>query len=148
MKMDKLHDGLDCEPPLVCTRPGGLGDDIVPVSNVLRVIDGDSFVCNIARWPKLLGHKITIRVRDLWCPEMRSADPDRFRRATQAKRALEKLILGRRDVVLYRPKRGKYFRIVADVAVGNVNLREFMSLHGHNEREKTNGRGNKKTSES
>lgn len=118
------------EIPLVCTRPEGLGDSIVHVDRLIRVIDGDSFVCCVHRWPALLGKNITIRIAGVDCPEMRSKDTDVFRKAFQAKRNLEKHLTGCRDITLFQPKRGKYFRVVADVMAGGVDLRKQIIENG------------------
>ena len=118
------------EIPLVFTRPEGLGDSVVKVDRVIRVIDGDSVVVCVHRWPELLGKDITIRIAGVDCPEMRSKDPDIFRKAFQAKRNLTKLLVGCREIYLLKPRRGKYFRIVAEVLAGGVNVGQQIIENG------------------
>jgi endonuclease YncB( thermonuclease family) len=83
-------------------------------ARVLRVIDGDSFVAEAHVWP---GHKVTVsvRIRGVDAPEIRSRCAAEREAAEGARAALEAMIAGR-PVALTNIGGGKYYgRVLADV---------------------------------
>jgi endonuclease YncB( thermonuclease family) len=89
----------------------------VVVDQVTSIYDGDTFRCNINGWPPIIGHRIGIRINGIDTPEMRDKRPAIRELARQAKMfAVEKLRTAK-QIELRNIKRGKYFRIVADVYV-------------------------------
>ena len=98
-----------CGPAAAETMPG-------PVeARVLRVVDGDTFVAEALVWP---GHavRVSVRIRGIDAPEMRSRCAAEKRAARQARAALERLI-GGSPVSVSNIGGGKYYgRVLADVA--------------------------------
>jgi len=98
----------------------------VIVSKVVSVYDGDTFKADIEHYPDLIGKNINIRVNGVDTPEIRGKcqlEKDLAYRA----RDLTKTFLERADiVVLYNMKRGKYFRIVADVNADGYELSKLL----------------------
>ena len=83
-------------------------------ATVLRVIDGDTFVAEARVWP---GHsvRVSVRIRGIDAPEMRSRCAAEKRAALRARAALERLI-GDRPVSVSNIGGGKYYgRVLADV---------------------------------
>jgi len=99
------------------------GFDGVAVYNVevVRVIDGDTFVVNIHNWPDIIGKEISVRVKGIDTSEPNSED---WKDRESARRATEftKEMLANRRVNLINIERGKFFRIVADVYVDGESL--------------------------
>lgn len=83
-------------------------------ARVLRVIDGDSFVAEARVWP---GHTVTVsvRIRGIDAPELRSRCAAERAAATNAREALRSLI-GEGPVALTNIGGGKYYgRVLSDV---------------------------------
>lgn len=83
-------------------------------ARVLRVVDGDTFVAEALVWP---GHavRVSVRIRGIDAPEMRSRCAAEKRAARRARAALERLI-GGAPVSVSNIGGGKYYgRVLADV---------------------------------
>lgn len=101
----------------------GYGD--VEVLEVVSVYDADTFRVNIAGWPDIIGANIAIRADGFDAPEIRGQCPEEKENALVA-RNLTFIALSTADRVLLRNiRRGKYFRIIADVYVDGESLRDL-----------------------
>lgn len=49
---------------------------------------------------------------------------------SQAKEELEKLLLNSKNITLYNLGRDKYFRLLASVKVGNIDVAEYLIKKG------------------
>ncbi len=96
----------------------------VTVSEVTSIYDGDTFRANIKEYPELIGYRIAIRVNGIDTPEMRGKCQQEKVLARKAKEFTVTALRGAKKIELHNMKRGKYFRIVADVYVDGVNLTE------------------------
>ena len=100
------------------------------VSKVTSIYDGDTFRADIAGYPDIVGERIGIRINGINTPEMKgqcSAEKDLARKAKQATVAA---LRGAKTIELRNMKRGKYFRIVADVYVDGRSLGEELIRSG------------------
>ena len=87
-------------------------------ARVLRVIDGDTFIAEARVWP---GHTVTVsvRIRGIDAPEMRSRCPKEKNAAIHARDMLAGLVADG-SVQLFNIGGGKYHgRVLADVAAAN-----------------------------
>lgn len=84
----------------------------------VRNYDGDTITFNIPDVHPLLGYEIPIRVRGIDAEELRTKST----KAIQAKEFVHELLSNASNIDLVSPKRGKYFRIVADVMVDGISL--------------------------
>lgn len=89
---------------------------------VVSVHDGDTFSCDIAGYPPIIGHHIGIRINGIDTPEMKDKRPTVRELARKAKEFSEKRLMAAGMVELRNMQRDKYFRIVADVYVDGVDL--------------------------
>ena len=96
----------------------------VTVRHIVRVKDGDTFSCNILDWPAIIGINIPIRLAGINCPELK--DPNGIR----ARNFAEKALRSAKQIELENVKRGKYFRIVADVLCDGNNLSDDLIAAG------------------
>ena len=104
------------------------------VARVVRVVDGDTFRATITDWPKVVGENIPVRVAGVDAPEPRGkcqAEKD----LAEAARAFVEALIGGKQVELLRVRRGKFFRLIAEVRVwidGRwVNVGDALIRFGH-----------------
>jgi len=94
----------------------------VVVSEVASIYDGDNFRANIKGYPDLLGYRISIRVNGVDTPEIRGKCEQEKILARKAKQFTVNALRNAKKIELFNMKRGKYFRIVADVYVDGISL--------------------------
>ncbi|MDP6085736.1 MAG: thermonuclease family protein [Nitrospinota bacterium] len=102
----------------------------VRVEAVTSVYDGDSFRVNISGWPPIIGRRIPIRVAGVDTPEMKGRCPREKELARQAKRFVVAALRGAKVIELRNLRRGKYFRIVADVILDGESLAPMLIAKG------------------
>ncbi|TKZ22742.1 thermonuclease family protein, partial [Brachyspira catarrhinii] len=92
--------------------------------------------------PDVFGKEIAVRIRGIDTPELNDKREEIKSIAIKAKEELEKLLLNanasKRDAIgdswqkpnitLYNLGRDKYFRLLASVKVGDVDVAEYMTL--------------------
>ena len=100
------------------------------VSEVTSIYDGDTFRANIVGLHSLIGERIGIRVAGVDTPEMRGKCKQEKDLARQAKQVTVEALRTAKVIELRNTKRGKYFRIVADVYVDNKNLTDILISSG------------------
>ena len=94
----------------------------VKVSRLLRVIDGDTLRCDIDEHSAIAGKNISIRLRGIDTPELRSKNPEERKSANLEKQRLSELLNNARVIELRNINRDKYFRIDADVYIDGEPL--------------------------
>ena len=100
------------------------------VDEVICVYDGDTFYCNIKQWPPILGENIGIRINGIDTPEMRGSPPEIKKLAERAKAIVSERLSNAKYITLLNIKRGKYFRIVADVECDGEDLASILIKAG------------------
>ncbi|MBH0050672.1 thermonuclease family protein [Pseudoalteromonas sp. SWYJZ19] len=100
------------------------------VETVTSIYDGDTFRANIAGLHSLIGERIGIRVAGVDTPEMRGKCKQEKDLARQAKQVTVEALRSAKVIELRNTKRGKYFRIVADVYVDGKNLTDILISSG------------------
>ena len=98
----------------------------VEISQVTSIYDGDTFRCNIPNWPPIIGHRISVRINGIDTPEMRDPRPEIRELARQAKMFTVGKLRAAKKIELRNIKRGKYFRIIADVYVDGFSLARML----------------------
>lgn len=96
------------------------GDAVV--AEITSIYDGDTFRANLQGYPPIVGERIGIRINGIDTPEMRDNRTAIKALARKAKQYTVQRLREGRQIVLRNMKRGKYFRIVADVYVDGSNL--------------------------
>ncbi len=94
----------------------------VKVSRLLRVIDGDTFACDIDEHSAIAGKNISIRLRGINTPELKSRNEEERKFATLEKQRLSELLNNAQTIELRNLRRDKYFRINADVYIDGVDI--------------------------
>ena len=89
-------------------NPGWYGD---VDATLLRVVDGDTLIVTIHKYPPLFGENISVRLANINAPEPNEPG------GPEAKAYVENLLNAGDLLRLSNMRRGKYFRIVADVRI-------------------------------
>lgn len=96
------------------------------IDKVTSIYDGDTFRVNINSYPSIIGNKISIRVKGIDTPEIRTKCIKEKLLAREAKQLTVSTLRGAKTIELRDMQRGKYFRIVADVYVDGVSLGDIL----------------------
>lgn len=88
--------------------------------------DGDTVKVNIEGVHPIIGHNISIRIRGIDTPEIRGGCLKERTLAKEAKELVKNILTNADDIVLKDIRRGKYFRIVADIYADGVNISEIL----------------------
>lgn len=96
----------------------------IRVSGLIDVYDGDTFFVTIDGWPEILGKRIGIRINGIDTPEIRGKCDKEKIMALHVKRFVTRKLTKAKVITLKDMKRGKYFRIVADVDLDGESLGE------------------------
>lgn len=102
----------------------------VLVDEIVRVYDGDTFYCNVNQWPPILGENIGVRIYGIDTPEIRGSSPEIKEYAYKAKSVVLEKLKNSKCVILKNIKRGKYFRVVADVECDGKDLASILINKG------------------
>jgi endonuclease YncB( thermonuclease family) len=100
------------------------------VDEVTSIYDGDTFRANIKGYPDIVGDRMSIRINGIDTPEMRGKCQKEKELARKAKQVTVKALRGAQVVELRNMKRGKYFRIVADVYADNSSVGRLLIEKG------------------
>ena len=103
--------------------------DTLTVSTVISVYDGDTFRVNIDNLPPILGQNIAIRVNGIDTPEIRGKCQKEKILAIQARDFVKDKLLNAKQITLANIKRGKYFRLVADVLIDGQSLTDLLLVN-------------------
>lgn len=98
---------------------------VIP-SRIQGVYDGDTFRCDIDYWPSIIGDNISVRLGGVDAPEMKDKRPAVKALAIKARDHLASRLREAKMIELRNLKRGKYFRLVADVYVDGESLAQEM----------------------
>ena len=93
---------------------------------IIKVIDGDTFIIYIPNIPDVFGKNIAVRIRGIDTPELNDKREEIRKISIQAKEELERLLYSGNKIILYDLGRDKYFRLLASVKVGNIDVAEYM----------------------
>lgn len=100
--------------------------DTITDFEVVKVRDGDTFVITISNIPDVFGDNIAVRIRGIDTPEKNDDRENIKKIALEAKAELERLLYSGKKIELYNLGRDKYFRLLASVKVGDVDVADFL----------------------
>lgn len=95
-----------------------------------RVVDGDTIVVSIEGVPEVFGQNIYVRLAGVDTPEMKGRCENERVQAVAARDKLLEVLKDAKKINLLNVKRGKYFRIVADVYTDKHNLSQVLLESG------------------
>jgi len=100
------------------------------VEKVTSIYDGDTFRANIKDYPKIVGYRMSVRILGIDTPEMRAKCSKEKELARSAKKLTVSLLRNAKKIELRNIKRGKYFRLLADVYVDDVSIADELLKNG------------------
>ena len=100
------------------------------VCEFVKNYDGDTITVNISDVHPIIGKHISIRINGIDTPELRGTTGKIKEKARTAKKMVTSLCKKAKILELRNIKRGKYFRIVADVYVGGQCLADILIKNG------------------
>lgn len=93
----------------------------------IRNFDGDSITFDIPEAPSIVGKNMVIRLSGIDTPELKSSKcKGEHKLALLAKNRVYSLLKSAKVINLHRTKRGKYFRILADVEFDGIDLASLL----------------------
>ncbi len=101
------------------------------VLEVTSVFDGDSFRANLKGFPAIVGKDMSIRINGVDTPELRGKCQAEKELARTAKKFTVERLRAAKNITLKNIRRGKYFRLIADVFIDDISLGEQLIKHGH-----------------
>ena len=101
------------------------------VEKVTSIYDGDTFRANIKDYPPIVGNRMAIRILGIDTPEMRGKCVKEKLLARDAKKLTVSLLRGANVIELRNIKRGKYFRLLADVYVDGASIANELLKAGY-----------------
>jgi len=87
------------------------------VLKVTSIYDGDTFRADIKDYPDIVGKRMSIRINGIDTPEIKAHCEKEKILARAAKKVVVALLRNAHKIELRNIKRGKYFRLIADVYV-------------------------------
>jgi endonuclease YncB( thermonuclease family) len=99
----------------------------IVVDNIVSVYDGDTIKVNIKSYPPIVGQKISIRISGIDTPEIRAKCYKEKKLAIKARELVKSILLNSTSTIELRNiKRGKYFRLVADVYIDGKSVADTL----------------------
>jgi len=98
----------------------------VDVIEVTSIYDGDTFRANLKGYPDIIGKRIPVRINGIDAPEIKGKCYKEKALAREAKMLAVEKLRNAKSIVLKNIKRGKYFRIIADVYVDGESLADIL----------------------
>ena len=94
------------------------------VERVISIYDGDTFRADIKGYPPIVGKRMAIRINGIDTPELKARCEKEKILARAAKKVTVNMLRNAHKIELRNIKRGKYFRLIADVYVDGKSLGE------------------------
>lgn len=118
-----------CLPFMVNAKDKNFGN--ATILEVISIYDGDSFRASIKDYPPIVGEHMAIRINGIDTPELRGKCEKEKQLARKAKKFTVGHLRGAKSITLKNIKRGKYFRLIADVYIDGSSLGGLLLQNGH-----------------
>lgn len=97
---------------------------------IFSVYDGDTFRVNLKDLPQVFSEELAVRIAGIDAAEMAGTDGEVLEFAQKAQAFTQNALLTAEKIELKNVKRGKYFRIIADVFVDDKSLSHMLLEQG------------------
>lgn len=116
-------------PLTLSAKPENYGN--AEVLKVTSIYDGDSFRADLKGFPAIIGEHMAIRINGVDTPELRGKCDKEKQLARAAKQFTVERLRTAKNITLKNIKRGKYFRLIADVILDGVSLGDLLLQNHH-----------------
>ncbi len=99
--------------------------------DVTKVYDGDTFTVNLPNVPAVFGNEISVRIKGIDSPEIRTTCTYEKEAALLSRGYLTRMLESGQTIYLTNVERDKYFRLLADVSVDGADVATVMISSGH-----------------
>lgn len=99
--------------------------------DVTKVYDGDTFTVNLPNVPAVFGNEISVRIKGIDSPEIRTTCAYEKEAALLSRSYLTRMLESGQTIYLTNVERDKYFRLLADVSVDGADVATVMISSGH-----------------
>lgn len=103
----------------------------IVVTKVISIYDADTFRIEVKEWPSIVGDSIPIRMLGIDAPEIRGKCKLEKSLALAAKHFTVSQLVKAKRIELRNVRRGKYFRLLAEVYVDDRSLADLLIKQGH-----------------
>lgn len=110
-------------------RSNNYGNAII--LEVTSIYDADTFRADIEGYPAIVGDRMSIRINGIDAPELRGKCEKEKRLARKAKQFTVEHLRSAKNITLKNIKRGKYFRLIADVYIDGLDLGKLLIKNNH-----------------
>lgn len=100
------------------------------IQTIVRVVDGDTVVVNLADVPDIFGMNLSIRLPGIDTPELSDKDVCVRGMAFKAKQQLTSFLANGTVIQLGEARRDKYFRLDADIFIDGISATQLMLATG------------------
>ena len=100
------------------------------MDKVTSIYDSDTFRASIKSWSEIIGRRVPVRISGIDTPEIRGKCKEEKELARSAKAFTVLQLRSAKVIELRNVKRGKYFRILADVSVDGRDLGDALFQKG------------------
>ena len=96
----------------------------------IRNYDADTVTFNIPHIHPLIGRNMSVRLLGIDAPEIKTSNACEKEKAKKAKNLVGGLLKNAKRIDLEKVKKGKYFRIVADIKFDGKYLKDYLLRSG------------------
>jgi|SaaInlStandDraft_6_1057023.scaffolds.fasta_scaffold111025_1 micrococcal nuclease len=89
---------------------------------LVNIYDAKTFVMNLPEYPPLIGEMITVKIGGIETPKLKGKCKRESQLAAKAKKFTEKALKNAELIDLTNMKRGKFFKIIADILVNDEDF--------------------------
>lgn len=119
---------------LLCSFPAIADDKIyiqsITVSKIISIYDADTFRIEVTEWPGIIGDSIPVRMQGVDAPELHGKCESEKKKAQLARQYTVSMLQNAKVIELRNVRRGKYFRLLAEVYVDGDNLSSMLINKG------------------
>ncbi len=89
---------------------------------LINIYDAQTFLMDLPEYPSIIGEKITVVMGGIETPKLKGKCDKESRLAVKAKKFTEKALKAAELIDLTNIKRGKYFKIIADIMINDEDF--------------------------
>lgn len=101
----------------------------IPCVEYIDNYDGDTVKVNLPNFHYIFGKDLSVRIANIDTAEIKTKNPCEKTAAIKAKKLVHQILNNAKKISLINVKRGKYFRVVADISADGVSIAKTLKKH-------------------